>query len=278
MAVKIVTDNTADIPYHLIKDLDITVVPSYVTFGTTQYRGGVDITEEEFYNRLLNDCVLPVTSQPSPQDFINAYVSLANRADGILSIHISSKLSGTLNSAEQAKKLAGLKCPIEIIDTYNLSMALGFIVIAAARMASEGKKLPEIRDSVIDMIPNTKILLLFDTLEYLYLGGRIGKAKSLLGSILNIKPLLTIKDGEFIPAGRVHSRLKGKEKLLEFVKGTTNIEDLAVIYTTFPDDASELAANISSFYNSVVTIARVGPVLGVHGGPGVLGIALRKTQ
>ncbi|MDP2916496.1 MAG: DegV family protein [Dehalococcoidia bacterium] len=278
IAVKVVTDNTADIPSQLAKELDIAVIPSYVIFGSTSYRGGIDITEDEFYQKLLDGPVLPATSQPTPQDFIEVYTKLAKEADGILSIHISSKLSGTINSAEQAKKLANVKCPIEIIDTQNLSTALGLIVIAAARMARAGKGLTEIAEAVRRMVPNTKLLLLFGTLEYLAKGGRIGKAKSLLGSVLNVKPLLTLKDGEFVPVTQVHSRIKGKEKLLEFVRSAKDIEDLAVIYSTIPDEAKELAASITAIPKSRIIIARIGPVLGVHGGPGVLGIALRMKS
>lgn len=278
MVVKIVTDSTADIPSLLVNDLDIAVIPLYVVFGSTTYRSGIDITEGEFYQKLEDGPVHPTTSQPTPQDFIGVYTQLAKEADGILSIHISSKLSGTTNSAEQAKKLAKLKCPIEIIDTKSLSMAHGLIVIAAARMAEAGKGLTEISDAVRKMVPNTKLLILFGTLEYLAKGGRIGKAKSLLGSMLNVKPLLTLKDGEFVPVTQVHSRSKGKEKLLEFVRGAKDIEDLAVFYTTTLDEAKELAASITVTTKTSKIVAQVGPALGVHGGPGVLGIGLRTKS
>ncbi len=274
MAVKVVTDSTSDIPSRLLKELDITVVPMYVMFGTKSYLDGIDISEEEFYEKLLHEPVHPTTSQPTPQDFAGVYTQLAREADGILSIHISSKLSGTINSAEQAKKLARLECPIEIIDTESLTMAHGLIVIAAARMAKAGKGLTEISDAVRKMLPNTKLLILFGTLEYLAKGGRIGKAKSLLGSMLNVKPLLTLKDGEFVPVTQVHSRSKGKEKLLEFVRGAKDIEDLAVFYTTTLDEARELAASITVPTKTSKIVARVGPTLGVHGGPGALGIGL----
>lgn len=278
MTVKVVTDSTADIPSQLVKDLGIVVIPSYVIFGSKSYRGGVDIAEDEFYRKLLHESVLPKTSQPTPHDFVEAYTRLAKEADGILSIHISSKLSGTVSSAEQAKKLAKLICPIEVIDTQNLTMALGLIVIAAARMARAGKELTEVADAVRKMVPNTKLLILFDTLEYLAKGGRIGKAKSMLGSILNVKPLLTLKEGEFVPASQAHSRAKGKEKLLEFLKSAKDIEDLAIIYSTTPDEAKELAATIMAIHKVQALIAQVGPVLGVHSGPGALGIALRRKE
>jgi DegV family protein with EDD domain len=157
-------------------------------------------------------------------------------------------------------------------------MATGIIVIAAARMARAGKGLTEIADVVRKMVSNTKLLILFDTLEYLAKGGRIGKAKSLLGSLLNVKPLLTLKDGEFVPVTQVHSHSKGKEKLLEFVSSAKDIEDLAVFYTTIPDEAKELATSITAIPKDRIVVAQVGSALGVHGGPGALGIALRTKN
>jgi DegV family protein with EDD domain len=277
MAVKIVTDRTADIPSQLVKDLDIAVIPLYVIFGSTTYRSGIDITEDEFYQKLQGP-VWPTTSQPTPQDFVDVYNQCAKGADGILSIHLSSKLSGTINSADQAKKLANVKCPIEIIDSLEVSMATGLIVVAAARMAKAGKRLTEIADSVRKMVSNTKLLILFDTLEYLAKGGRIGKARSVLGSILNVKPLLTLKDGEFVPVTQVHSRSKGKGKLLEFVRNAKDIEALAVVYTTTPDEAKELAASITAIPKASIIVAQVGSALGVHGGPGALAIAMRTKS
>ncbi len=235
------------------------------------------MTDDEFYQKLQGD-ELPTTSQPTPQDFITVYKQLDKKSDGILSIHISSKLSGTVNSAEQAKNMVGLKCPVEVIDTYNLSSALGLIVIAAARMAKDGKTLPAITGAVHSMIPRTKLLILFNTLEYLYKGGRIGRAKSLIGSILNVKPLIAVKDGEFTPVCQVHSRSKGKEKLLEFIMNNPNTEDIAVIYSTLAAEAEELAARAAAIRNSDIIISRLGPVLGVHGGPGVLAVALRTRH
>ncbi len=235
------------------------------------------MTDDEFYQKLQGP-VLPTTSQPTPQDFMAAYTRLAGNADGILSIHISSKLSGTVNSAEQAKDLARLACPVEIVDTLNLSAALGLIVIAAARMSRAGKGLPEIARAVREMVPTTKLLILFNTLEYLHKGGRIGKARAFMGSVLNVKPLLAVKDGEFVPVAQVHSRSRGKEKLLEFINNTPDIEETGIIFSTLPDEAEEFAARVVGGRNSNIIITRLGPVLGVHGGPGVLGVALRTKS
>lgn len=276
MTVKIVTDSSADLPAELAKELGITVVPLYVRFGSQVYRDRIDITEDEFYQRLQHDPVHPSTTQPSPQDFINVYQKLAPEADGIVSIHISAKLSGTCNSAIQAKEMAGNGCPIEVIDSQTLTMCLGLISIAAAKAANAGASLSEVVNEVNRIIPTCHLLGLLDTLKYLALGGRIGKAKALLGSVLNVKPILTIKDGEVAPAGQARSRSKGTDRLFDFVRNASNIEELAIVYNTTPDEAQALADRVSSIFpREKITIARLGPMLGVHTGPGILFVVFR---
>jgi len=279
MTIKVVTDSTADLPTELIGNLGITVVPLYVRFGKDVYRDREEISEDDFYQRLLQDPTHPTTTQPTPHDFAEAYRQLSSKADGIISIHISEKLSGTCNTASQGKKLIENGCPIEVIDSKTTSMALGLIVMAAANIAKTGKSLPQVVEDVKQVVSSVKLLVLFDTLKYLAKGGRIGKAKSLLGSVLSVKPMLTIKDGELVPVGQVRSHSKGIERLFDFVKDTADIEDLAVIHSTTPDEAKSLAERISSILSlKQVSIARLGPVLGVHGGPGVLAIALRRKR
>lgn len=279
MTIKIVTDSTADLSPELIEKFGITVVPLYVRFGQDLYRDREEITEDDFYQRLLNDPIHPTTTQPTPQDFAEVYRRLSSQAEGIISIHISSKLSGTCNSALQGKKMVENECPIEVIDSKTTSMALGLIVIAAATIAKTGKLLSYVTEEVKQIVSNVKMIVLFDTMKYLAKGGRIGKAKSLLGSILNIKPILTVKDGEFVPIGKVRSFTKGVEKLVNSVKNTADIEDLVVVHSTTPDEAQSLAERISTILSPrQVGIARLGPVLGVHGGPGVLGIVFRKKE
>lgn len=276
MTIKIVTDSSADLPPDLIKEWGITVVPLYVRFGDNVYRDRIDISDDEFYRRLQSDPTHPNTTQPTPQDFAEVYQKLVQEAEGIVSIHISSLLSGTCNSAIQAKESMDTTCPIEVIDSRSLTLALGSIVIMAARLAKEGKNLDEIVAEVNKAIPDTHLLALFDTLKYLLLGGRIGKAKALLGSVLNTKPMLALKEGETVPAGQVRTRSKGMERLLDFVKSATYIQDLAVIYSTTPDEAQSLVERISSIYpEQPVRLGRIGPLLGVHMGPGALIVALR---
>ncbi len=279
MPVKIVTDSDADVPSRLAKELDITVIPQYVIFGSTSYRSGVDFTDDEFYQKLLNGPVFPTTSQPTLKDFTDVFANLAREADGIISIHVSSKLSGTSRAAEQARKESKPGCPFEIIDSQNISIAMGLIVIAAARMAKAGKGLSEIVAATNGMVSRTKLLMLFGTLEYLAKGGRIGKAKSLLGSMLNVKPILSLKDGEIIPVTQVNSRSKGTAKLLDFVSNTKDIEEVGICYTTLRDEANDIASRVSAISKANIIITQVGPGLGAHGGPGGMGIALMaKSQ
>jgi len=276
MTIKIVTDSTADLPVKLAEELDVMVVPVYLRFGEQVYRDRVDISEDEFYQRLLHDPIHPNTAQPSPQDFAGVYEKLSRDADGIVSIHLTSKLSGTYNSAVQGKKMVKSKCPIEVIDTQTLSIAFGLMVIRASTMANNGKSFKQIVDEVNKMIPNVYLLILFDTLKYLIKGGRVGKAKGLMGSILSVKPLLTMKDGELAPSGQVRTRSKGIDRLVDFSKNATEIQDLAVLYSTTPDEAQDLVERISPIFPKERTLlARLGPGLGVHGGPGILAVALR---
>ena len=271
MTVKVVTDSTADLPPRLAKELGITVVPVYLRFGDEVFRDRVDITEDEFYRRLLRDPVHPSTTQPSPQDFIDVYKEVAQEADGIISIHVSSKLSGTCNSALHGKEVVEQECPIEVIDSQVVTMGLGHLAIAANTMAKSGKSLQQVVAEVNKMIPGIHLLGLLDTLKYLALGGRIGKVQALLGSVLNVKPMLTIKDGELAPAGRVRSRAKGIDNLFEFVKNAVDIQDLAVVYNTTPDEAQTLVGRLGSvFPKEKIRLAKLGPALGVHTGPGIL--------
>ncbi len=276
MTVKIVTDSTADLPPQLASELGITVVPVYVHFGDDVYRDRVDISEDEFYQRLLHDPIHPSTEPPTPQDFADVYQKLSQEADGIISIHISGKLSATGNSALQGKKLVETECPIEVIDSQLVTMGLGLLATVANTFVSSGKSLPQVVEEVKQIIPSIHLLGLFDTLKYLALGGRIGKAKALLGSVLAVKPMLTMTDGELEPADQVRTRASAIDRLFDFVKNATDIQDLAIVYSTTPDEAQNLAERMGSvFAKERISLARLGPALGVHAGPGILFVALR---
>lgn len=274
MAVKIVTDSSADLSPQITEALGITVVPLYVRFGDEVLRDQIDITADEFYQRLQHDPIHPSTTQPTPQDFANAYEKVASEADGVVSVHISAKLSGTCNSATQGKSMTAGKCPIEVIDSQTLTMGLGIISIAAAKVANAGGSMEQVVAVVKEMIPRIHLLFTLDTLKYLALGGRIGKAKALLGSVLNVKPILAIRDGEVLPGGQVRSRSKGIDRLVEFAQSAKNVQDLAVIYNTTPDEAQALVERVTAFFTKgEIMKVRLGPMLGVHAGPGALAVA-----
>ena len=258
MTIKIVTDSTADVPPELAAELGIISIPLYVQFGGKSYKDRIDITEDEFYTRLQADSVHPTTAQPSPQDFARVYDNLAKDVDGILSIHISEKMSGTISSARQGAKMMKKPVPVEIVDSKYTSMAQGLVVIAAARMVKTNNDLQSLAAAARGFVGDIHLLVLFDTLKYIARGGRIGRAKALLGSILNVKPLLGIKDGEFVPVGQVRSRAKGIERLFELAKEAGhNIAEATVIHSTTPDEAKILEDVVSGLQMQFVRISAV---------------------
>ncbi|MBI4303711.1 MAG: DegV family protein [Chloroflexi bacterium] len=277
MNIKVVTDSTADLPKSVADALGITVVPAYVHFGKEVYRDRVDITEEQLYARLMNDSIHPSTEPPTPADFAHVYGELSQEADGILSVHVSSKLSATCHSALRGKELLQTGCPIAVIDSQLVTMGLGLLVKNAAIAARSGGTLDTIVAEVNSNIRNIHLLGLLDTLKYLARGGRVSKAKAWVGLALSVKPLLTMKNGEIEPAGRVRSRAAGINELYKFVKDRHNIREVAIVYGTSADEAQDLAAHLGSIFDkSKITLARLGPVLGVHAGPGILFVAVQE--
>ncbi len=277
MKIKIVTDSSADISEELARKMGITVVPLYVRFADDIYRERITITDEQFYDKLVNGPVHPVTIQPSPQDFVEVYKKMAAESDAIVSIQLSSKLSGTYNSAVLAKNMLENAYPITVIDSQSVTVSLALIVLMAAEAAQKGKDLDEILAMVNNAIPKTHLFGVLDTLKYLLLGGRIGKAKALVGSLLGVKPVLALKDGEVVPAGQTRNRAKGVDRLLDDLKKIPDVVDIAVAHSTTPEDAQKLAAQISGIVKDVsVRVFRLGTTLGVHVGPGALIIACRQ--
>jgi len=275
MTVKIVTDSVADLPAQVVEKLGITVVPLHVRFGTDVYRDGVDLTAEQFYDRLVHSKTPPVTSVPSPGNFAEAYDKLAEETDGILAILVSAKLSGTYEVALQSIGLMERKCRVEVIDSQWAVMAEGFIVMRAAKAAQAGAGLDEVVDVARKTIPRVDFLAAFDTLEYLKRGGRIGAAQALLGSILKINPLITLKDGVVEPAGRVRSRAKAIDHLYSFVTSFAHIEEMAVEDAACPDEAEALVKRLSSkFPKERIYRSKTTPVIGTHTGPGSLLVSI----
>jgi DegV family protein with EDD domain len=275
MSVKIVTDSVADIPPDIIAELGITVIPILLRFGEEVLRDGIDINTDHFFERLAASKVMPTTSVPSLDMFARAYARLGEETDEILVIIVSAKLSGMYNAAVQSAKLMDGKYRIEVVDSQCAVMSQGFLAIRAAQAAQKGAKLDEILKQVRRDIPRVEMRAAFDTLDFLQRGGRIGKAQALLGSMLRVNPIITIRDGVVEPAGRARSRAKAIDHLYEFAASYKKIEELAVEDAACPDDSDYLAERLGKLYpKERIYRSRATPVIGTHTGPGLLVVSV----
>jgi fatty acid-binding protein DegV len=299
MAIRIVTDSSADLPADLAQRWNVTVLPAYVILDDVSHRDGVDLSPDDFYRRLAAGPRLPTTSQPTSADFEAVYRGLLEQGHQVLSIHLSAKLSGTLNSAQQAKTSLGESSPIRIIDSGLASIPMGLAVLDAAQLAAQsedhlaahaaaGSEAHPVTDSdgaqdPLDQtasqirlrLPGYKAFFLLDTLEYLEKGGRIGKAQFFLGSMLSVKPILTLAHGEVHPVERPRTRAKGLARLGELVRQQGTPDRLAVIYSTEPEAAQELCQTLSDLApQDQIILTRFSPVLGAYVGPNALGVAV----
>ena len=269
--VKIICDSTGDIPEEIRKQYDITIVPLNVLFGTDNYQDGVNLTPAQFYKMLVESKVHPTTSQPAPGIFAEAYQKLARETDEIMVLTVSGGISGTYESAVQAKQLVDSSLKIEVIDSRMTCGGLLLPTLKAARAAEKGMKLAEITNMIKDILPKIRVYMIFDTLEYLRKGGRIGKAKALLGGMLKLNPVLTLKDGVIHPVTQARGRAKAVEILVDLMKKTGNPEEVVVEDASTPDELEDLAKRIASVIPNVKIIrSKVSPVIGVHAGPRVM--------
>ncbi len=278
MALRIVTDSASDLPASLAEQLNVTVVPAYVILDDVSYRDGVDITQDEFFNRLIGAARLPTTSQPTAADFEAVYRELLEQGHQVLSIHVSAKLSGTLNSAIQAKSALGEDQPIEIIDSQLASIPVGLLVMDAAGRADTADSLTELASYAGSRIGRHNGFFALDTLEYLAKGGRIGKAASFLGSILSVKPILSLSEGEVHPLERPRTMARALNRLIELVSQEGQLDRLAVIYSTGEEAAQRLRHTLAGMdLAEEVILARFGPALGAHVGPNAVGVAFSSS-
>ena len=287
MAVRLVTDSTCDLPRELAERWDIKVIPCNVHFGDEVYKDGIDIGPDEFYRRLVSSPRLPTTAQPSVKGFLDVYKPLLDAGQDVVSVHLSAKFSGTLNSASQARESlnsaqeAEAQGPgrIEIIDSQMTSMGLGLITLAAAQLAKEGASCDQVVEGIRSSVSRTHCYFLLDTLVYLQKGGRIGKASAFLGSLLSIKPILMVKDGEAHPVARVRTRERGLQRLEEIMRGLAPANRLSILHTTAPEEAQILKERLGGLApEGEVIAARFGPVVGTYLGPGALGVSLMSSQ
>ena len=287
MAIKLVTDSTCDLPREVAEQWDITVIPCNVHFDDEVFKDGIDIGPDEFYRRLVSSPRLPTTAQPSMNDFLQVYKPLWEDGHNIISIHLSAKFSGTLNSATQAKEAlpsqdgseAGGGGRLEIIDSRLTSMGLGLITLAAAEMVKDGASFEEVVESVQNSLSRTHCYFLLGTLEYLQKGGRIGKASAFLGSILSIKPILKVQDGEAHPVERVRTRSRGMERLSEIIRSLAPAQGISVLYSTTPEEAGALKERLGDLVpEEKLIMSRFGPVIGTYIGPGALGVSMMSSR
>lgn len=279
--IAVVTDSCASIPESIIDELNINWVAYYIHQGEEVLRDLVTAKQDSFYQWLATAKVLPKTANPGPGDYLQIYQSLTEEKGvrEIVSIHMTSKGSGAYQAACAAKKMMQERLPsvmIEVIDTLNVSMCHGWMVIEAARAALAGKSLPEIVDLVKKMIPITQMIQTADTLKYLYMGGRIGKARHMMGSLLSIKPLISMKDGIIVPLGQTRSRKRAYERMIQLVEevvGHKGKVKIAYVHAAALEEAEKIKTLAEERLTCVESlISELSPALGVHTGPGTAGL------
>ncbi len=273
MTVRIVTDSTCDLPANLLGDLGVTVVPLTVAFGDESFLDGVELTANAFFERMRTGPGLPKTSQPPVSRFTEAYAALLADGHEIVSIHLSEKLSGTLNSARLAIEQLPDPSRVTLVDSQQVSLGLGAIVVEAAKAARAGASAAEVAALATALSTRVHIIAALDTLEYLRRGGRIGRARSLLGSLLSVKPIIHVEGGEIAPLERVRTRARALDRLVELA---TNDPEVTAVYVGSAGDdsaAEALAARIRPLVPGVeVHVGFLGPAVGVHSGPGLIGV------
>jgi len=274
--IAIVTDSTVNMPPEFIQRHQLTVAPLVLIWGSEAFEDGVDIQPAEFYTRLKTATVMPTTSQVTIPKFSEIYQKLLDQDYQVLAMLISEKLSGTINSAVQAKSLLPEGAPVEIFDSQSTAMALGFQVLAVARAVEEGATMPEALKVAEQARQNSGIVFAVDTLEFLHRGGRIGTGSRFLGTALNIKPILELRDGKVEALERVRTRAKSLNRLIELVEakagGRTPLR-LSTLHANAPEEAHALLEEAASRLGAVEKLeAELSPVIGTHAGPGTIGL------
>jgi DegV family protein with EDD domain len=276
--VKIVTDSCSDITPQLAREFGITVVPLYVQFGKQTYADNVDLSTEEFYQKLQTSKIQPTTATASPAHFAQVFNELAEDTKEIMTITLSEKFSAIYAAALEGKAMVKKDCRVEVIDSQAGAGAQMLLVIAAARMAQSGANLGQLADWVRRAIPRAHIRMTFDTLEYLRRGGRVGKAQAFLGALLKVNPVLGIKDGAAFPIARCRNRTQALDFLVDFVKGFSRIEAIAIEDATTAEELELLAQRLKDVAPAERTYrSKVSPVVGTHVGPHVLAVSVLET-
>ncbi len=276
--VRIVTDSLADLPDEIAQELDIVRVPCYVHFGEASYRDRIDLSPEQFYQKLQTSTVMPSTSQASPGTFLEIYGELAKTTNQIYSIHTVKTLTGMYNSARVAADALHSTDPlglqIEVVDSQITSMGLGWLAIYAARAARYGYALDEITELINDVIPCAHAIAMLDTLDYAVRGGRLGKGAAVVGSLLNVKPIISLVSGQVLLVEKIRTQKRAVERIADIVLGSGPIQELAIIHAAAPEIAEQLRQHFAeTWFEEQIMVCETGPVIGAHTGPGAVGVA-----
>jgi len=268
----VVTDSTSDVPDEWRERYDIQAVPLKVMFGEETFRDGVDMNNEQFFARLATSSKLPTTSAPSPGDFAELYTRLAKDHDGCISIHIARSLSATAEAARVgAQSVEGFR--VEVIDSETVSMPMAFL----CRVAAECTTLDEAAGAVAKRIPGCRVLALLDTLRYVEMGGRVSRAQAMIGTMLDLKPLLLMVDGEIKSLDRVRTRSRAIPRMVEHFEHDSPVEQVGVVHAQAPEEAEQIAAGLRGRFPGLeVPVGQIGCVLGTHVGPKALGLVYIK--
>ncbi|MDP9247841.1 MAG: DegV family protein [Candidatus Dormibacteraeota bacterium] len=271
---RVVTDSTSDVPPAWRERFGIEVVPLTVVFGNESFRDRVDLSHDEFFSRLRGASKLPTTSAPAPGDFATVYERLSRECDGVISIHLGGNLSGTVDSARLgAQAVDGF--PVHVVDSRSVTMCVGFL----CRLAAESTSLEEAVQRVEERVPRLRILALLDTLRYLEMGGRVTHAQALVGTVLDVKPIMGVAEGRISPLDRVRTRRKALPRLVELFRQDQPVEQVAVMHAEAPEEAEQLRAQLAEGLpeNVEIEMSQIGPVLATHTGPGAVGLAYIKA-
>lgn len=272
MTVRVVSDSTCDIPAPLVADLGVTLVPLTVRFGDEELLDGVDITSEQFFRRLQREQATPTTSAPAPGQFHETYERLvAEGATAIVSIHVSSKLSATYEAAKQGAE--GLSVPVLVVDSGLFSLSMGMGVIEAAKAAQAGRTAEQVKHVAEDTFRRTHVFVTLETLEYLRRGGRLSRGQEIVGTLLKVKPILAAQDGEVVAIGRIRTKQKAVEDILSRLAEQRPWAYAYVVHATTPDEVAYITDRYRGLSpETPIITGRMTPVIGVHAGPGGLGI------
>jgi DegV family protein with EDD domain len=275
--VKIVTDSTADIPEELVQELGIGVVYDYVNFGTQSLRDKLDISRTEFYSRLTTEAELPTTASPGVGEFEEVYRKAGAPETAIISVHPPAQLSALFSAANLAAQ-AFPEGRVTVIDSGQITMGMGWQVIAAARAAQADEPVERIVELVTDMMPRMRVYAALDTFEYLRRSGRVSWTKTVVGTLLRIKPIIEFREGQVLPLDRVRTSRRAMARLVELTEALKPLEALAILHSNWPDGAKELRRLLDHMSpgDPILTVD-VTPVLGVHVGPKGLGVAAIST-